>query len=626
VGLVGCGGEETPEIIEYDLTISSTEGGSVTTPGEGIFTYDEGEVVNLAADADEGYRFINWTGDVDDIANVGDASTTINVNDHYVIIAKFEAIPPIQYRLTVSSATGGSVTTPGPGIFTHDAGTVVNLVAEGEEGYGFAKWVGDVSGIANINAARTTITMNGDYAITASFGVAIYDWYDLDAVGDNLEGNYVLMNDLDTATAGYAQLASSTADGGRGWDPIGAYMRWDSTEGQWVGEIFKGAFYGKGHEIRDLFIRRPGDEQVGLFANVGGGLIEDLGLTDSTVTGLMHVGGLVGWNTDGGTIRDCYYSGSVSGDTSVGGLIGYNHGIVSNSYYNYDQVLINGTHIITIGALFNEDFQQWLADDKVLDVNERLTREDGDYMINDVSDFKQLLAFGQDCSLSFRLKNDLDLTSDPNFYIPYLAGDFKGDGHKISNLTFNFVFVSQVGLFGFLCAEVSDVGVENARVIGCAQVGCLAGANMRATISRCYATGIATYGDGLVGVNWGTIVDSYSMAGEVFSGLVGVNAAEATVSNSYSTGSVDISCVDCGGFISWNMGTISNSFWDIQTSGTATSDGGIGRTTTGMKNIATFSGAGWNITAVALGERNTAYTWNIVDGQTYPFLSWEPVS
>jgi len=28
---------------------------------------------------------------------------------------------------------------------------------------------------------------------------------------------------------------------------------------------------------------------------------------------------------------------------------------------------------------------------------------------------------------------------------------------------------------------------------------------------------------------------------------------------------------------------------------------------------------------VALNQTNTTYIWNIVDGQTYPFLSWQPV-
>ena len=76
----------------------------------------------------------------------------------------------------------------------------------------------------------------------------------------------------------------------------------------------------------------------------------------------------------------------------------------------------------------------------------------------------------------------------------------------------------------------------------------------------------------------------------------------------------------------WNDGTVSTSFWDTQTSGQTTLDGGTGKTTAQMKSITTFSDAGWNVIAVDnAGTRNPAYTWNIVDTQTYPFLSWQPI-
>ena len=157
----------TTPTTEYALIINSTEGGSVTTPVEGTFTYDEGEVVNLVAEAEEGYQFVSWTGDVDDIANVEDATTTITMDDDYSITANFAAV----YDLTIASTAGGSVTTPGEGTFTYDEGTVVNLVAEPEEGYRFVEWTGDVDTIANVNAAATNTTMNGDYSITANFAV-----------------------------------------------------------------------------------------------------------------------------------------------------------------------------------------------------------------------------------------------------------------------------------------------------------------------------------------------------------------------------------------------------------------------------------------------------------------------
>jgi|GEM_PF-1238937 len=151
----------------YDLTVSSTEGGSVTEPGEGVFpSYDEGTVVDLIAEAEEGYRFVEWTGDVGTIADVHAATTTITMNGNYSITAEFVAI----YDLTVSSTEGGSVTEPGEGVFpSYDKGTVIDLIAEAEEGYRFVEWTGDVDTIADVYAATTTITMNGDYSITANF-------------------------------------------------------------------------------------------------------------------------------------------------------------------------------------------------------------------------------------------------------------------------------------------------------------------------------------------------------------------------------------------------------------------------------------------------------------------------
>jgi uncharacterized protein YkwD len=73
----------------YTLAINSTAGGSVTNPGEGNFTCDEDEVVNLLAEPEEGYQFVNWTGDVDNIANVNSAITAITTDDSYSIQANF---------------------------------------------------------------------------------------------------------------------------------------------------------------------------------------------------------------------------------------------------------------------------------------------------------------------------------------------------------------------------------------------------------------------------------------------------------------------------------------------------------------------------------------------------------
>ena len=114
---------------------------------------------------EEGYRFVKWTGDVDTITDAYAASTTITMGDNYSITANFVAI----YDLTIASTEGGSVMTPGEGIFTYDEGTMVNLVAQAEQGYDFVNWSGDVDTIADVWAASTTITMSGNYSITANF-------------------------------------------------------------------------------------------------------------------------------------------------------------------------------------------------------------------------------------------------------------------------------------------------------------------------------------------------------------------------------------------------------------------------------------------------------------------------
>jgi hypothetical protein len=76
--------------VQYSLTISSTAGGWVSAPGEGILAYDEGMVVSLVATPANGHRFVNWMGDVHTIANVEAALTTVNMHRDYSITADFE--------------------------------------------------------------------------------------------------------------------------------------------------------------------------------------------------------------------------------------------------------------------------------------------------------------------------------------------------------------------------------------------------------------------------------------------------------------------------------------------------------------------------------------------------------
>jgi hypothetical protein len=78
--------------VQYDLSINATEGGSVTEPGEGVFPYDEGTTVDLVAAPDAGYRFVEWAGHVNTVADVNAPATNLTMNGNYSITANFMGV------------------------------------------------------------------------------------------------------------------------------------------------------------------------------------------------------------------------------------------------------------------------------------------------------------------------------------------------------------------------------------------------------------------------------------------------------------------------------------------------------------------------------------------------------
>lgn len=117
--------------------------------------------------------------------------------------------------------------------------------------------------------------------------------------------------------------------------------------------------------------------------------------------------------------------------------------------------------------------------------------------------------------------------------------------------------------------------------------------------------------------NGGSVSNSYStgnVSGGVWTGGFMGYSNGGSIANSYSTGYVTGGTTANGGFLALiNTGTYTNDYWDINTSGQATSVGGagvVGKTTIEMKQIGTFSA--WNIVNTTT-ERNNGY----------PFLAHE---
>ena len=206
----------------------------------------------------------------------------------------------------------------------------------------------------------------------------------------------------------------------------------------------------------------------------------------------------------------------------------------------------------------------------------------------------------------------LSIGTVPNPFI----GKFNGKGHKITNLFISSGYYT--GLFRYIgsAGEVKDLGVEKCWVVSENDyVGGLVGRN-DGKILDCYTTGSvlgSSHVGGLVGLNayTGTISNSYSTSlvwgiSSFVGGLAGDN--NGTISLCYSIGSVRGDSF-VGGLVGYNkFGTVENSYWDTQTSGQITSEGGVGKTTEEMKQQLTYEN--WDFTSV----------WTIEEGTGYPYL------
>jgi hypothetical protein len=178
------------------------------------------------------------------------------------------------------------------------------------------------------------------------------------------------------------------------------------------------------------------------------------------------------------------------------------------------------------------------------------------------------------------------------------TGFFDGNGLTISNLFIDRSDTDYVGLFGNITnfGSVKNLGALNADVTGKDYVGVIAGQS-RGTISACYSSGsasavnevggIAGRVDGYTSANEGLLINSYSFVASTATvsragGLVGYNRYSENT-NCYAAGLVNAPS-SAGGLVgAGTSSTVSNSYWDIQTTNQTTSaGGGEGKTTLEM--------------------------------------------
>ncbi len=144
------------------------------------------------------------------------------------------------------------------------------------------------------------------------------------ADGSSPCNGYELVNDLDFDTNGDGVMDASDTywNGGKGWDPVG-------TTGFGAAGPFSGTFDGNYHTIRNLYIDRASEQNIGFFGASDGATILNLELSGpmSQVFAKSYVGALVGTATST-TIRRIKVSSQVSSNSHVGGIVGWAPGFV----------------------------------------------------------------------------------------------------------------------------------------------------------------------------------------------------------------------------------------------------------------------------------------------------------
>ncbi|MCL2037235.1 MAG: leucine-rich repeat protein [Oscillospiraceae bacterium] len=181
--------------------------------------------------------------------------------------------------------------------------------------------------------------------------IAISDRAGLEAINDNLSGNYYLTSDIDLS--------------GEDWTPLGS---------------FTGVFDGQGYVIRNMTIEvmvteigYQYDIGYGLFEIVKGrAIIRNLGLEDTDIKvnetslswgwGMLVVGGIAG-SVENSIITNCYNTGNVvsysSSNSAVGGLFGSANG--SNIIGCYNTADVESDNYLS-GGIVGYVYRMWSSD------------------------------------------------------------------------------------------------------------------------------------------------------------------------------------------------------------------------------------------------------------------------
>ncbi|HEY8023314.1 MAG TPA: YDG domain-containing protein [Burkholderiaceae bacterium] len=331
---------------------------------------------------------------------------------------------------------------------------------------------------------------------------------------------------------------------------------------------FTGTLEGLGHEISNTGINMPTVDHLGLFGTIGTtGVVQNLQLIGAMVTGHYGIGGLAYDNQ--GTIKNVTAFTLVSGVDMVGGVVARNEGTIANVFAFGTVTERNSNGVYGVGGLLGSNYGGIVSNSASIG-----TVSGGDYVGGLVGMNFTGTVIGSHASGNVTGHNEV--------------GGLVGENYSTLSNSYATGNVNSSGTFS----------------------GGLTGRNNNDTLSNSYATGNvvgAIDAGGLAGGNYGTIINTYAV-GSV-SGTTGVGGLVAGTKQN---------------------GTVTNSYWNTQTSGQSSSMGGTGLATAAMQTASNYAGFNFSTTPGATGN-----SWVMVDvdgglnnaggasGGTYPMLTSE---
>ncbi len=352
---------------------------------------------------------------------------------------------------------------------------------------------------------------------------------------------------------------------GDGWSPIGNNSH-----------KFSGDFKGQGYKIYNLYINRPLQDYIGFFGYTKNVEIIDLDLDNSDVEGKNYVGALIGNNDNISNVSNCSTTGSIIGYSSTGGLIGEN---------DYRSSVINCFSTASV---------------------------EGSSYIGGLVGYNKGSSVVKNCYATGSVTGENDEGFAPNAIGGLVGINYSSCTISNSYSTGYVSGFSQIGgLIGYNYSSTVSNSYSTGSITCTRYSGGFVGYNYISTIEKCYSIGNVNansgsdYIGGFTGFNYynSSILNSFSR-GSVYGspynasgGFAGGNSSNSNITNCYSTGYVS-GTSNVGGLIGYNNTNVTDSFWDIQTSGRDNSAGGIGKTTSEMKTQSTFTDAEWNFTTI----------------------------